>query len=52
MTTQTTGSAATQPAGLPEFIDSARAWLSTVAEPRQSRPWGEGSDAVVVLPRG
>lgn len=49
MTTQTTGSAATQPAGLPEFIDSARAWLSTVAEPRQSRPWGEGSDAVVVF---
>lgn len=48
-TTQTTGSTATQPAGLTEFIDSARAWLSTVAEPRQSRPWGEGSDAVVVF---
>ncbi|GLB63906.1 acyl-CoA dehydrogenase [Dietzia sp. NCCP-2495] len=49
MTPQTSGATATQPAGLTEFIDSARAWLSTVAAPRQSRPWGEGSDAVVVF---
>ncbi|MCD2263563.1 acyl-CoA dehydrogenase family protein [Dietzia aurantiaca] len=38
-----------QPAGLADFIDSARGWLETVASPRQSRPWGEGSDAVVVF---
>lgn len=38
-----------QPAGLADFIDSARGWLETVASPRQSRPWGEGSDTVVVF---
>lgn len=38
-----------QPAGLADFIDSARGWLDTMASPRQSRPWGEGSDAVVVF---
>ncbi|GAA3518491.1 acyl-CoA dehydrogenase family protein [Dietzia aurantiaca] len=38
-----------QPAGLANFIDSARGWLETVASPRQSRPWGEGSDTVVVF---
>jgi len=44
-----TAATETTPAGLSEFIDSARAWLSTVASPRQARPWGEGSDAVVVF---
>lgn len=45
MTEQNTG----QPAGLDEFIVAAREWLDGVASPRQSRPWGEGSDAVVVF---
>lgn len=53
MTDQSTGRPAEpapgQPAGLREFVDAARAWLGTVASPRQSRPWGEGSDAVVVF---
>lgn len=49
MTAESTESTTEQPAGLAEFIESARAWLSSVAEPRQSRPWGEGSDAVVVF---
>lgn len=38
-----------QPDGLDDFITSAREWLGSVASPRQSRPWGEGSDAVVVF---
>lgn len=45
MTDQNAG----QPAGLREFVDAARDWLGTVASPRESRPWGEGSDAVVVF---
>ncbi|KAA0919314.1 acyl-CoA dehydrogenase family protein [Dietzia sp. ANT_WB102] len=48
-TSETTGRASAQPEGLPEFVDAARQWLDTVASPRQSRPWGEGSDAVVVF---
>lgn len=40
---------AQQPEGLDEFVDSARRWLETAASPRQARPWGEGSDAVVVF---
>ena len=39
----------TQSEQLGEFVDAARRWLDTVASPRQSRPWGEGSDAVVVF---
>lgn len=46
---ETTGRASAQPAGLPEFVDAARQWLDSVAGRRQARPWGEGSDAVVVF---
>jgi alkylation response protein AidB-like acyl-CoA dehydrogenase len=31
------------------FVTSARAWLGTVAQPRTSRGWGEGSDSVAVF---
>lgn len=44
-----TGSTTEQTDGLRSFLDAARTWLGTVASPRQARPWGEGSDAVVVF---
>lgn len=34
---------------LEAFVAEARAWLSSVAEPRTSRAWGEGSDSVAVF---
>ncbi|MGX1596046.1 acyl-CoA dehydrogenase family protein [Dietzia maris] len=48
-TSETTDRASAQPDGLPEFVDAARQWLDSVAGRRQARPWGEGSDAVVVF---
>ncbi|MBB1031695.1 acyl-CoA dehydrogenase [Dietzia sp. SLG310A2-38A2] len=37
------------PDGIRGFLDSARRWLESIASPRQSRPWGEGPDGVVVF---
>ncbi|MGV0835106.1 acyl-CoA dehydrogenase family protein [Mycolicibacterium thermoresistibile] len=34
---------------LDEFVAQAREWLSSVAEPRTSSAWGEGSDSVAVF---
>src|SRR5215212_9437079 len=34
---------------LGEFADAARAWLSTVAQPRSTVEWGVGSDSVAVF---
>jgi alkylation response protein AidB-like acyl-CoA dehydrogenase len=37
------------PLSLDEFAGAARAWLSTVAEPRSAAQWGIGSDSVAVF---
>ena len=39
---------ATMP-GLGQFVDDARAWLRTVAEPRTQIKWGVGPDSVAVF---
>ncbi|WP_340539936.1 acyl-CoA dehydrogenase family protein [Nocardioides sp. GXZ039] len=34
---------------LEAFLDDARTWLSSIASPRTTRAWGEGSDSVAVF---
>ena len=39
----------TQAPDLDDFLREARQWLSSVAEPRAARAWGDGSDSVAVF---
>lgn len=32
-----------------DFVQKARSWLSSVAAPRSTQPWGQGSDSVAVF---